>query len=178
MGRKPEDIIVMPEQLVQIFGDVVRLVRQTQIREEKIHLYGLTMPVGLATSDYGDVNKTLLVDEIPFETLEGMRDEIVTKLVEGYEVYIYTLNKVSWFDPASITPKVRYYMRYKCIHRSEWSEMITQTENNRRLADERGQWLGHWMEIGNETRGKIDETYTIQPNTDNLVSGKIKKFKF
>jgi hypothetical protein len=176
------------EQVLRILQSTVNHIRNHVTGQT--HLYGLTTPQSLISSDFDDVKKTIFVEDVPFNTLEGIKNELVDKLISGHEVYVYSINKVEIMTAASLLPEVRYYMRYKCVHRSEWSELITQYEHNRELAVERGQWLNRWMGLGQPVdtvnERVVDdeippqkEIYTEQKSeNDSLINGKIKKFKF
>lgn len=182
-GDKPEDIIVMPNILNTMLEDVVSTVRNS--KEGRVHLYGLKSPTGIITSDYSDVSKHILVDDVRFQTIEAIRNDLVEKLLGDYEVYVYTLNKLTRFNPTMINPEVSYFIRYKCIPRSEWTEMVRQVENrtlNGNMDSFSNEWLNHWIRIGDDARGRV-ETTEPTPEEDVKIESlithnPIKKLKF
>lgn len=130
MGMRPEDLFLTGEEMGRLFQDVrIRVQNRVQV----VHLYGLNMPIGFATSDYGDHRITLSVTDEPFNTIEGIRDYLVEQLSNDNEVYIYTINVVKVYNPTTLQQQKRFYIRCASIHRSRWEQLTEQAEANRDL---------------------------------------------
>ena len=143
---------------------------------DKKHLYGLTSRQSVVSSDYGDAHKVIVADDIPFNSLEDIRDELINKLMGGYEIYVYGIHRVEIVSFNTLSLEIRYYMSYKCIHRTEWPMLIREHEQNRVLMGERSQWLNRWIDLGDSLN--FNDYTTKKPDDCSLVNGKIKKFKF
>ena len=88
-----QDIFLDGNQLITLFDSVKdRVVNNQDGLRIGLHLYGLPHPFGFASSDFGDHEQSITVDDIPFNTIEGMRDFLVDKLLTNNEVYVYTIN--------------------------------------------------------------------------------------
>jgi hypothetical protein len=167
--HRPEDYIVTPDVLSTLFNDVARRVRQELGEDSKIHVYGLTMPVGRVVSDYGDVIQNVMVEEVPYGTLEGIRNHIINELLDDKEVYIYTILMYKIYDPMFMETQNRYTLRSKSIPRSSWAELIQDVE----------QAISPWTINGNTITYTEYASGPVEPPTTDLVQkGKLKKHKF
>lgn len=132
MGREPNDIFLSDELMGPLFNSVRERVLNHQ--EGPVRVYGLILPIAHAISDFGDHRITISVREIPFNTIEGIRDYLVEQLINNNEVYIYTINVVSGiYDPTSFLPTKKYYIKAAIIDRSQWVLMTEQAETDGRL---------------------------------------------
>jgi hypothetical protein len=135
MGVRPEDLLLSGEELGNLFISVRDRVTNSQdgLRLGGVRVYGLTMPIGFAISDFGDHRVTISVIDESFNTIEGIRDYLVEQLIGDNEVYVYSVNVVNFNDPVDFQPQRRYYIRCASIHRSRWEQLTEQAEANRDL---------------------------------------------
>lgn len=184
MGMNPNDMFLSNELIIPLFNSISEIVSRQ--KEGPIRIYGLTMPIGLAVSDFGDHRISVCVREIPFNTIEGIRDYLVEQLLGDYEVYLYTINVVNGlYDPTTFLPTKKYYIRASFVHRSSWEQMTEQSEANRDLhgrlpwnhepqqnIGDMAQQLNRWL--GEQTDWVKDNSPTNQINPKQ----NIKKHKF
>lgn len=152
-------------QLTTLLEDVVSEVGN-QTNNRLIHLYGLDLPAGIISSDYGDTTTLVYtVDEV-FYSLESIKNFFVEKLLEDNELYLYTVSKVLINNLMHIEPDVRYVVRHAVFPRSNWVDLIRNQEQHNREIQELNQL------IINRPQNNV-ERYV-----DSFIRSEVKKFKF
>lgn len=162
-----EDLCLINSEELTAF--LVNVVSQVKSRKEgKVHLYGLSLAAQFIASDCGNFNKAINVDLNTFHSQEDLRNYLMDRLLNDYEVYIYTITKITYVETGSLETKVKYITRDKCIHRTSWDEVVY---NESSLNPTNGLTFDFW-----EPK-KVDGSYQ-KHKKDAIVKGFIKKPKF
>jgi hypothetical protein len=172
MGVNPEDIVLMGDEFDSLFRSVHDQVINSQdgLRLGGVRLYGMTMPIGFAISDFGDHRVTISVTDESFNTIEGIRDYLVEQLLGNNEVYVYSVNVVKIHDLNYLQPQRRFYIRCTSIHRSRWEQLTAQAETDRDLhgrlpwdhTSDMAQQLNRWLGEKESDKEKITPQQQIK----------------